>query len=139
MPYMSGTTWKPVLHDDSTSPILGYAYNIMHDTDDNSNSTIYSVGHSNRGAIRNIIRTNDNGKTWQQCMTYNSEGDNSFFFDTALFDARYGYMISKTLSIGISMVVAPALIYPKLTIHKKLHIITSMASSSTRAPLRVLQ
>ncbi len=57
----------------------------MYDADDNSNSTIYSVGHSNRDAIRNIIRTNDNGKTWQQCMTYNSEGDNSFFFDAALF------------------------------------------------------
>lgn len=111
----------------------------MYDAEDNSNSTIYSVGHSNRDAIRNIIRTNDNGKTWQQCMTYNSEEDNSFFFDAALFDARYGYMISKTLSIGISMVVVPALIYPRLTIRKKLHIITSMALSSTRAPLRVLQ
>lgn len=60
----------------------------MYDAEYNSNSTIYSVGHSNRDAIRNIIRTNDNGKTWQQCMTYNSEEDNSFFFDATLFRCK---------------------------------------------------
>lgn len=84
-----GETWLAVLDDtQNNNPILGYAYNIIYDPADNANSTIYSVGHTNGGSARNIVRSSDKGKTWQQCMTYDFDEEFNFIYDSALFDGK---------------------------------------------------
>lgn len=85
-----GETWETVLDDTNKgeNSILGYAYNILYDPADSSNSTIYSIGHANGEPSRSVVRSTDKGKTWQQCMTYDYEDDYNFFFDAALFDDK---------------------------------------------------
>lgn len=85
-----GETWEKVLDDinKSENSILGYAYNIMYDPTDSSKATIYAVGHANGGPARNIVRSTDNGKSWQQCMKYDFEEEWNFFYDAALFDGK---------------------------------------------------
>lgn len=84
-----GRTWTKVLDElYNDNPILGYAYNIIYDPDDTANSTIYSVGHANGCPARNVVRSTDKGKTWQQCMTYDYGNDYNFFYDSALFDGK---------------------------------------------------
>ena len=85
-----GETWDIILDemDNVNSPILGYSYNIMYDPTDSNHSTIYAVGHFTYGAQRNVARSIDNGKTWQQCMTYDNESDDNFYFDATIFDGK---------------------------------------------------
>ena len=84
-----GETWSPVLDElNNDNPILGYAYNIIYDSEDTANSTVYSIGHESGGNNRNVIRSADKGKTWQQCMTYDYGNDHNFFYDSTLFDGK---------------------------------------------------
>jgi len=83
-----GATWTKALDDINKPSILGYAYNIIYDPEDSTNSTVYSIGHENGGPNRNVIRSTDKGKTWQQCMSYDYSNNNNFFFDATLFDDK---------------------------------------------------
>lgn len=85
-----GETWDIILDElnKGDKSILGYSYNIMYDPTDSNHSTVYAVGHASGWPPRNIIRSVDNGKTWQQCMTYDFESDMNFYYDAALFDGK---------------------------------------------------
>ncbi len=85
-----GETWDIILDElnKGDNSILGYSYNIMYDPTDQNHSTIYAVGHASGWPPRNIVRSIDNGKTWQQCMTYDFENDMNFYYDAALFDGK---------------------------------------------------
>lgn len=84
-----GETWMTVFEDhNNDNPILGYAYNIIYDPQDTTNSTVYAVGHANGGTARNVVRSTDKGKTWQQCMTYDFDKEFNFIYDAALFDGK---------------------------------------------------
>lgn len=84
-----GETWMTVFEDhNNDNPILGYAYNIIYDPKDTTNSTVYAVGHANGGTARNVVRSTDKGKTWQQCMTYDFDEEFNFIYDAALFDGK---------------------------------------------------
>ena len=84
-----GETWMIVFEDhNNDNIILGYAYNIIYDPKDTSNSTVYAVGHANGGTARNVVRSTDKGKTWQQCMTYDFDEEFNFIYDAALFDGN---------------------------------------------------
>lgn len=85
-----GETWDIILDElnKGDNSILGYSYNIMYDPTDQNHSTIYAVGHASGWPPRNIVRSVDNGKTWQQCMTYDFENDMNFYYDAALFDGK---------------------------------------------------
>ncbi len=86
--YDCGETWETVLDDDAPDPILGYAYNIMYDSTDPDNATVYAVGHLNGWPARNIVRSTDKGITWRQCLTYEIDEEENFFYDAALFDGK---------------------------------------------------
>lgn len=83
-----GETWRTVLNDRVPVHILGYAYNIMYDPSDSSNSTVYSVGHANGAPARYIVESADKGKTWKQCLTYDFDEEGNFIYDAALFDGK---------------------------------------------------
>lgn len=84
-----GESWMTVFEDhNNDNPILGYAYNIIYDPKDTTNSTVYAVGHANGGTARNVVRSTDKGKTWQQCMTYDFDEEFNFIYDAALFDGK---------------------------------------------------
>lgn len=83
-----GETWRIALNDKVPVHILGYAYNIMYDPSDSSNSTIYSVGHANGAPARCVVGSNDKGKTWKQCLAYDFEEERNFIYDAALFDGK---------------------------------------------------
>lgn len=83
-----GETWRTVLNDKVPDHILGYAYNIMYDPSDSSNSTIYSVGHANGAPARYIVESTDKGKTWKQCLAYDFDEERNFIYDAALFDGK---------------------------------------------------
>ena len=83
-----GETWRTALNDKVPNPILGYAYNIMYDPSDSSNSTIYSIGHANGEPARYIVESTDKGSTWKQCLTYDFDEEMNFIYDAALFDGK---------------------------------------------------
>lgn len=82
-----GENWTTV-YDDNNGHSIGYVYNVMYDPDDSTGQTVYVAGCSALNAFRGILKSNDNGATWNQVMKVDTEDGKTLFFDSILFDGK---------------------------------------------------